>query len=146
MLHFFYNCTLFPPSLPSIVCLQYNAKNSYVFTEGAIPEFDWNTYCESTVTVPVIEKAVNGVLSNSFAGAQQEGFELTLQQPDVACQSCEANGGFCGYSALLFGSLIMAATVFYFIQKKRVVQTSFSIEYETLRNKLQQFLLLLVSS
>ncbi|XWS53517.1 hypothetical protein CRYUN_Cryun10bG0008100 [Craigia yunnanensis] len=34
---------------------------NHVFTEGAIPEFDWNTYCESTVIVPVIEKAVNGV-------------------------------------------------------------------------------------
>ncbi|XWS08490.1 hypothetical protein CRYUN_Cryun40dG0006900 [Craigia yunnanensis] len=98
MLSFFYSCTLFPPSLPPIVCLQYSAKNSYVFIEGAIPEFDWNTYCESTVTVPVIEKAVKGVLSNGFAGALQEGFELTWQQPDVACQSCEATGGFCGYS------------------------------------------------
>ncbi|XVF62447.1 hypothetical protein PTKIN_Ptkin09bG0008600 [Pterospermum kingtungense] len=160
MLRFFYNCTLFPPSIPSIVCLRYSAKNSYVFTEGAIPEFDWNTYCDSTVTVPVIERAVNGVSSNGFVGALQEGFELTWQQPaDVACRSCEATGGFCGYSndqlhekffchcpdgkhstscadngeisikfgpnypaigALLFGSLIMAATAFYFIQKKRV--------------------------
>ncbi|XVE82269.1 hypothetical protein DITRI_Ditri15bG0134800 [Diplodiscus trichospermus] len=100
MLRFFYNCTLFPPSLPSVACLQHSGKNSYVFTEGAIPEFDWNTYCESTASVPVIEKAVNGsvLLSNGFAEALQEGFELTWQQPDVACQSCEATGGFCGYS------------------------------------------------
>ncbi|XVF38864.1 hypothetical protein REPUB_Repub20aG0138900 [Reevesia pubescens] len=100
MLIFFYNCTLFPPNLPSIVCLQFNAKNSYVFAEGAIPEFDWKTYCESTVTVPVIEKAaVNGVLSNgTFAGALKQGFELTWRKPDVDCQSCEASGGLCGYS------------------------------------------------
>ncbi|KAK6265282.1 hypothetical protein QUC31_016119 [Theobroma cacao] len=161
MLRFFYNCTLFPPSLPSISCLQYNAKKSYVFIEEAIPEFDWNNYCESTVSVPMIEKAVHGALSDGFAGALQQGFELTWQQPDVACRSCEATGGLCGYmissndlhknffchchdgkhsinnhdngkdlikfgpnhtaiGALLFGSLIMAATVFYLIQKKSV--------------------------
>ncbi|OMO58453.1 hypothetical protein COLO4_34618 [Corchorus olitorius] len=168
MLRFFYNCTLFPPSLPSISCLEYNAKRSYVFIEGAIPEFDWNKYCESTVTFPVTDKAVEGVLRGGVEGALLEGFELTWHQPDVACQSCEGSGGFCGYSnnnynlhnnffchctdgkhsinchdhkynggdliefgpnytttiiigALLFGSLIMAATAFYFIQKKKRV-------------------------
>ncbi|KAA8531226.1 hypothetical protein F0562_005860 [Nyssa sinensis] len=94
MVRFFYNCTLYPPSLPSIACLQYGAKRSYVFMEGAIPEFDWQRYCDSIVTVPVIDSDLQ--LINGFGRALQDGFKLAWQ-PDVACQSCEATGGFCGY-------------------------------------------------
>ncbi|GFZ11497.1 hypothetical protein Acr_22g0008950 [Actinidia rufa] len=93
----FYNCTLYPPSLPYIECLRYGLKRSYVFGEGAIPEFDWERYCETTVSVPVIEKGGDGILVNSFGRALQDGFMLTWRSPDRACRSCEASGGFCGY-------------------------------------------------
>ena len=96
MLRFFYNCTLSPPSHPSITCLQYGAKRSFVFMVGSIPEFDWHAYCESTVTVPVIAKEVDAVLARGLIGkALKDGFKLTWR-PDGACESCEATGGFCG--------------------------------------------------
>lgn len=97
LVRFFYNCSLYPPSLPHIQCLQYGAKRSYVFKEGAIPEFDWNRYCASTVVVPVIEEAMDhGDLVQGF----DQGFKLTWNQAaaDGVCQSCEASGGFCSYS------------------------------------------------
>ncbi|KAK9288757.1 hypothetical protein L1049_017221 [Liquidambar formosana] len=157
MLRFFYNCTLFPPSLPSIACLEYGGTRSYVFKVGAIPEFDWPRFCEEIVTVPVMEKTVGGAMGNGFVRAMQHGFNLTWW-PESVCQSCEGSGGFCGYSktrrqnffclcsdgrhsancddksvvsikfepdlvatgALISGSLIIAATVFYIIQRKKV--------------------------
>ncbi|XP_050216282.1 LEAF RUST 10 DISEASE-RESISTANCE LOCUS RECEPTOR-LIKE PROTEIN KINASE-like 1.2 isoform X2 [Mercurialis annua] len=86
---FFYNCSLYPPSLPHVQCLQYGGKRSYEFKEGEIPEFDWRRYCESTVVAPVLDEGVNGGLF---------GFKLTWKQPaDGKCRSCEASGGFCGY-------------------------------------------------
>jgi hypothetical protein len=98
MLHFFYNCTLYPPSLPHIACLQYGIKQSYVFLEGATPEFDWHRYCESVVSALVSDEAVYGDLVQGFGRALQGGFKLTWKQLDGACQSCEASGGFCGYN------------------------------------------------
>ncbi|XP_057471952.1 uncharacterized protein LOC130760587 [Actinidia eriantha] len=97
VVRFFYNCTLYPPSLPYIECLRYGLKRSYVFVEGAIPEFDWERYCETTVSVPVINKGGDGILVNSFGRVLQDGFKLTWRSPDRACRSCEASGGFCGY-------------------------------------------------
>lgn len=161
MLHFFYNCTLYPPSLPYIACLQYGITQSYVFLEGATPEFDWHRYCESVVSALVSDEAVYGDLVQGFGRALQGGFKLTWKQLDGACQSCEASGGFCGYNnglhenffcictnrrhstncydqgalttvrpepnyiyvaigALIFGGSVIAATVFYFTQKKKV--------------------------
>ncbi|KDP27917.1 hypothetical protein JCGZ_18997 [Jatropha curcas] len=163
-LHFFYNCSLYPPSVPHIGCLEYGAMRSYVFKEGLIPEFDWHRYCESGVTVPVTDKAEDGDLVMEFGQALRSGFRLEWKQPDQACQTCEASGGFCSYSngvpnffcicssgkqkidcndngssssqkgsvstrqepnyiaigALLFGGLVVAATVFYLLQKKKV--------------------------
>ncbi|KAJ4841079.1 hypothetical protein Tsubulata_045163 [Turnera subulata] len=98
-LHFFYNCSLFPPSLPHIACLVYGAKKSYVFVEGKVPEFDWHRYCESTKTVLVIDEAASDRdLVQGFGKALQDGFKLTWQQPHGDCQLCEASGGFCGYA------------------------------------------------
>ncbi|CAK9138898.1 unnamed protein product [Ilex paraguariensis] len=158
IVRFFYNCSLFPPSLQDIECLRYGVKHSYVFLEGAIPEFDWQRYCESTVIVPVIEKTVEGALVDGFGRALEDGFEL-IWKSESACQLCEASGGYCGYrngtypkfscfcsdgrhvsychndigevsikseqnfvaiGVLILGALIMASTVFYLIQKKRI--------------------------
>ncbi|KAL3505628.1 hypothetical protein ACH5RR_031010 [Cinchona calisaya] len=102
MLHFFYNCSLYPPSVQDIKCLRFNApKHSYVFADGAIPEFDWERYCESIVKVAVIESTnssgdvLGDLLVKGFGRALFEGFKVTWK-PDLACQSCEATGGFCG--------------------------------------------------
>ncbi|KAJ9181803.1 hypothetical protein P3X46_005857 [Hevea brasiliensis] len=157
VVHFFYNCTLYPPSLPHIRCLEYGAKRSFVFKEGAIPEFDWDRYCASIVALPVIDEAVDhGDLVKGLGKVLQKGFKLTWNQAaDEVCQSCEASGGFCSYrkgqpknffcicsngrqsfnchgivsiqeepnyvgiGALLLGGMVIMATVFYFIQKKK---------------------------
>ncbi|KAJ0034125.1 hypothetical protein Pint_24351 [Pistacia integerrima] len=162
LLRFFYNCTLYPPSLPDIACLQSGAKRSFVFTIGAIPEFDWHGYCESTVSVPVLEKALDDkeLLVSSIKKALPEGFKLTWRTPSGSCQLCEAfnSNGFCGYTnssstenffcicpdgrhsiscpqdvvvsasfelnsvgsgAIVLGGLMIVATVFYFVQKKK---------------------------
>lgn len=100
MVHFFHNCTFYPPSIEHIKCLQYGAKHTYVFSEAAIPEFDWRRHCESMVNIPVIGKALENVsdLAVGFGGVLQEGFKLKWQPADGACQLCEASGGFCGYN------------------------------------------------
>ncbi|THG18261.1 LEAF RUST 10 DISEASE-RESISTANCE LOCUS RECEPTOR-LIKE PROTEIN KINASE-like 1.2 [Camellia sinensis] len=98
MVHFFYNCTLYPPSLSSIACLQHGLKRSYVFMEGAIPEFDWQRFCESTVSAVVVEKGGDGgFLGGGFGRVLQDGFKLGWRSPDSDCRACEATGGFCGY-------------------------------------------------
>lgn len=99
MVHFYYNCTLYPPSVPNIKCLQRGAKHSYAFVDGSVPEFNWIQYCESIVTVPVIEKAVDGLTGNGPGDALGEGFRLTWKASDGACQLCEESGGFCGYGS-----------------------------------------------
>ncbi|KAL6343833.1 hypothetical protein AAG906_027604 [Vitis piasezkii] len=159
MLRFFYNCTLYPPSLPSMECLRHGTKRSYVFMVGAVPEFDWSGYCETTATVPVIEKSVGGDLVDDFGRGIREGFELTWRS-DGGCRSCEDSGGFCGYGGgdlhrnffcvcsggrrssnchdngvvpinilqpnfaaigtVVFGGLMVAATFFYFIQRRKI--------------------------
>lgn len=100
MVKCFYNCTLYPPSLPDIECLRYGLKRSYAFMEGTIPEFDWRKYCESTMRVPVAVKTGNrrdGLSGDDFGRALKEGFELTWRSPESGCRSCEASGGFCGF-------------------------------------------------
>lgn len=100
LLRFFYNCTLYPPALPDIACLQSGAKRSFVFAMEAIPEFDWHGYCESTVRVSVLEKALDDkeTLVSSFSKALRDGFRLTWRTPSGSCQLCQASNGFCGYS------------------------------------------------
>ncbi|KAH7843082.1 hypothetical protein Vadar_012442 [Vaccinium darrowii] len=132
---------------------------SYVFMEGAIPEFDWHRYCEGTVRVPVIFAGDReSLLRDHFGRVLKEGFKLTWRSPDSGCRSCEASGGFCGYrsglnqksfcfckdgkhsdnchnegdvilafepdfvaiGALICGGLIVATTVFYIVQKKKI--------------------------
>ncbi|KAK2990239.1 hypothetical protein RJ640_014691 [Escallonia rubra] len=145
--NFFYNCTLYPPSVQYIKCLQYGAKRAYVFMDGAIPEFDWRSYCESIVRVPVIGKAAGddgAVLADGFGGALQDGFKLTWSA-DRECQTCEASGGFCGHGGdgvhrkffcfcgdgrqlaschdagtLIFGSLMITSTVVFLIGRKKI--------------------------
>lgn len=98
MVKFFHNCTLYPPSIADIECLRYGLKRSYVFMEGAIPEFDWHRYCEGTVRVPVIFAGDReSLLRDHFGRVLKEGFKLTWRSPDSGCRSCEASGGFCGY-------------------------------------------------
>ncbi|XP_058210048.1 LEAF RUST 10 DISEASE-RESISTANCE LOCUS RECEPTOR-LIKE PROTEIN KINASE-like 1.2 [Rhododendron vialii] len=145
----------------NIECLRYGLKRSYAFMVGAIPEFDWRKYCESTMRVPVAVKTGNrrdGLSGDDFGRALKEGFELTWRSPESGCRSCEASGGFCGsgngpnqkpfcfcndgkrydvcsdkgdvtlafepdfitIGALICGGLIMAATVFYIVQKKKI--------------------------
>ncbi|CAA3003912.1 Hypothetical predicted protein [Olea europaea subsp. europaea] len=96
MVHFFYNCTVYPPSVPDIKCLQRGAKHSYAFVNGSVPEFDWNQYCEDIVSVPVMKKGIEGFLGKGFGEVLKVGFVLTWKA-DSACQSCEDSGGFCGY-------------------------------------------------
>ncbi|KAL2459711.1 putative serine/threonine-protein kinase [Forsythia ovata] len=96
MVHFFYNCTVYPPSVHDIKCLQRGAKHSYAFVNGSVPEFDWNQYCEDIVSVPVMEKSVEGSLGNGYGEVLKLGFMLTWK-PDSVCQFCEDSGGFCGY-------------------------------------------------
>lgn len=97
MLHFFYNCTIYPSGVEPIKCLQVGAKHTYVFLEGFVPEFDWKGYCDSIVTIPVMEKSVNGSFTTSFGNAMNKGFKLKWSR-DLDCGSCEASGGFCEYN------------------------------------------------
>lgn len=130
-----------------------------MFIVGAVPEFDWSGYCETTATVPVIEKSVGGDLVDDFGRGIREGFELTWRS-DGGCRSCEDSGGFCGYGGgdlhrnffcfcsggrrssnchnngvvpinilqpnfaaigtVVFGGLMVAATFFYFIQRRKI--------------------------
>ncbi|KAI3469284.1 hypothetical protein Pfo_025947 [Paulownia fortunei] len=100
IVHFYYNCTVYPPSVPNIKCLQRGAKHSYAFVDGSVPEFNWIQYCESIITVPVIDRAVvNGLVANGSEDVLKKGFKLTWKPVDNACQLCEASGGFCGYSS-----------------------------------------------
>ncbi|KAL0348583.1 UNVERIFIED_CONTAM: hypothetical protein Sangu_1086100 [Sesamum angustifolium] len=99
ILHFYYNCTVYPPSVHNIKCLQRGAKHSYAFVNGSVPEFDWPHHCESSITVPVIGKAVDGLVANGSGDALREGFKLAWKTVDSECQLCEASGGFCGYSS-----------------------------------------------
>lgn len=100
MIRFYYNCTVYPPSAAGIKCLQRGAKHSYAFLEGSEPESesDWIRYCESNVTVPVIESAVDD-LRNGSGNAVKLGFTLTWKSIDRSCKLCEESGGFCGYSS-----------------------------------------------
>ncbi|KAK0608337.1 hypothetical protein LWI29_029145 [Acer saccharum] len=149
-LRFFYNCSLFPPSLPDITCLRSGSKRSYVFWDSKIPEFDWNGYCETFSNLLVNENVVDvdgdGDVWVLVSRALSEGFKLTWRTPIGACQACEASDGFCGFNnatdesffcicpdgvrhsfhcgdkgELSFGGLlIIAAVAFYFVHKKRV--------------------------
>ncbi|KAL5852244.1 hypothetical protein ACOSQ3_007362 [Xanthoceras sorbifolium] len=98
-LRFFYNCSLYPPSLPDIACLRFGSKRSYVFMGGKIPEFDWDGYCETFASLPVNEN-VDGDSDREVLvrRALSEGFKLTWQTPIGACRTCEASYGFCGYN------------------------------------------------
>lgn len=99
IIHFYYNCTVYPPSVPNIKCLQRGAKHSYAFVDGSVPEFNWIQYCESIVTVPLIENAVDDLVGNGSGDALKQGFKLKWKAVDHACQLCEASGGFCSYSS-----------------------------------------------
>ncbi|KAL4579252.1 hypothetical protein LXL04_015390 [Taraxacum kok-saghyz] len=96
MIHFFYNCTVYPSGVEPIKCLQIGAKHAYVFLEGSLPEVDLKGYCESFVTIPVMNKSVDGSLATSFGEAMNEGFELKWS-PNHDCRLCEAGGGFCEF-------------------------------------------------
>ncbi|KAI3506029.1 hypothetical protein L1887_28382 [Cichorium endivia] len=96
MIHFFYNCTVYPSGVEPIKCLQIGAKHAYVFLDGSVPEFDWKGYCESLVTIPVMNKSIDGSLATSFGKALNEGFELKWS-PNHDCRLCEVSGGFCTF-------------------------------------------------
>ncbi|KAH6808609.1 hypothetical protein C2S51_026392 [Perilla frutescens var. frutescens] len=99
IVRFYYNCTVYPPSAAGIKCLQRGAKHSYAFVEGSEPEYsDWIQHCESTVTAPVMEDAVDD-LRNGSGNALKLGFLLTWKSVDRSCKVCEEGGGFCGYSS-----------------------------------------------
>ncbi|KAI7727907.1 hypothetical protein M8C21_005642 [Ambrosia artemisiifolia] len=93
LMHFFYNCTVYPSGVEPIKCLQVGAKHSYVFLDGLVPKFDWKTNCESLVTIPM---NIENSITTNIGKAMNEGFELNWS-PNIECAPCEASGGLCIY-------------------------------------------------
>ncbi|KAF3970826.1 hypothetical protein CMV_005505 [Castanea mollissima] len=101
-LSFYFNCTSYPPTVPSIPCLNISSKRSYVFVENhETVDFDWSKNCEEKVVVPVrhIQTEINIVdLIARFGEAMNDGFVLDWGRVKD-CVTCEDSGGFCGYNA-----------------------------------------------
>ncbi|PRQ16593.1 putative wall-associated receptor kinase [Rosa chinensis] len=104
-LSFYFNCTLDADHVvPPITCLGiYGIKKSYVFTEGEEPDgFDWSESCEENVVVTVKETEITSSIDEligSFGVAMNNGFVLNWTVAKE-CDSCEVNGGLCGYKNL----------------------------------------------
>ncbi|XP_027342739.1 LEAF RUST 10 DISEASE-RESISTANCE LOCUS RECEPTOR-LIKE PROTEIN KINASE-like 1.2 isoform X2 [Abrus precatorius] len=99
-LGFYYNCTSYPSGVPSIKCLSFGVKESFVFVMGNETKgFDWLENCEANVMVTVMKDQItsdNGLM-HQFAGAISEGFVLEWRTSSN-CVECEASNGLCGYS------------------------------------------------
>ncbi|KAK7320046.1 hypothetical protein RJT34_04776 [Clitoria ternatea] len=98
-LSFYYNCSHYPPGVPSIKCLSSGAFESFVFLMGnETKDFDWSN-CQQNVVVTVMKDQITGSdgLMSEFAGAMDEGFVLEWHTAD-SCAECEASDGLCGYS------------------------------------------------
>ena len=101
-LSFYFNCTPYPPSVPSIPCLSISSNRSFVFVENHETEgFDWSKNCEDKVVVPVrhIQTEINiDDLIDRFGAAMNDGFVLDWGSVKD-CVTCENSEGFCGYNA-----------------------------------------------
>ena len=101
-LSFYFNCTAYPPSVPSIQCLNIGSNRSFVFVENHETEgFDWSKNCEDKVVVPVrhIQTEINiDDLIDRFSAAMNDGFVLDLGSVKD-CVTCENSEGYCGYNA-----------------------------------------------
>ena len=115
-LSFNFNCTSYPPTVPSIPCLNIGTNRSYVFVENHETEdFDWSKNCEEKVVVTVRQTQIDmGNLTGGFGAAMNDGFvlgwervkdwalndEFVLDWERVKdCFTCESSYGYCGYSA-----------------------------------------------
>ncbi len=98
-LSFYFNCTTYPPLVPYIECLGFDATRSYVFVEGNETEgFDWSENCEDKVVVAVMNAVINiGNLISGFAREMNDGFVLDWVRAKD-CSTCENSGGYCGYN------------------------------------------------
>ena len=94
-LSFYFNCTTYPPLVPYIECLGFDARRSYVFVEGNETEgFDWSENCEDKVVVAVMNAVIN--IGNLISGFN-DGFVLYWGKAKD-CSTCENSGGLCGYN------------------------------------------------
>ncbi|XP_050256650.1 LEAF RUST 10 DISEASE-RESISTANCE LOCUS RECEPTOR-LIKE PROTEIN KINASE-like 2.5 [Quercus robur] len=115
-LSFYFNCTSYAPTVPSIQCLNIGSYRSYVFVENNETEgFDWSKNCEEKVVVTVRQTQINmDNLTGGFGGAMNDGFVLDWERvKDWAmndgfvldwesvkdCGPCERSEGYCGYNA-----------------------------------------------
>jgi hypothetical protein len=98
-LSFYFNCTTYPPLVPYIECLGFDARRSYVFVEGNETEgFDWSENCEDKVVVAVTKAEINiGNLISGFVSEMNDGFVLDWGKAKD-CSTCESSGGLCGYN------------------------------------------------
>ena len=99
-LSFYFNCTSYPPTVPSIQCLNIGSYRSYVFVENHETEgFDWSKNCEEKVVVAVRQTQINmGNLNGGYGGAMNDGFVLDWESVKD-CGPCESFEGYCGYNA-----------------------------------------------
>ena len=99
-LSFYFNCTPYPPSVPSIQCLNIGSNRSYVFVENhETVGFDWSKNCEETVVVAVTQTQINtGNLTGGYGAAMNDGFVLDWESVKD-CGPCESFEGYCGYNA-----------------------------------------------
>ena len=101
-LSFYFNCISYPPTVPSIQCLNIGSNRSFVFVENHETEgFDWSKNCEEKVVVTVrhIQTEINIVdLIHRFGVAMNDGFVLDWGSVKD-CVTCENSEGYCGYNA-----------------------------------------------
>ena len=100
-LSFNFNCTSYPPTVPSIPCLNIGTNRSYVFVENHETEdFDWSKNCEEKVVVPVKQTQIDtSNLIGGFGMAMNGGFLLDWGRVKN-CGTCERSGGYCGYNII----------------------------------------------
>ncbi|KAF3970831.1 hypothetical protein CMV_005509 [Castanea mollissima] len=99
-LSFYFNCTSYPPTLPSIQCLNIGSYQSYVFVENHETEgYDWSKNCQEKVVVPVTQTQINiDNLISGLGGAMNDGFVLNWERAKD-CGKCVSSQGYCGHNA-----------------------------------------------
>uniref|UniRef100_A0A2N9H2C4 non-specific serine/threonine protein kinase n=1 Tax=Fagus sylvatica TaxID=28930 RepID=A0A2N9H2C4_FAGSY len=99
-LSFYFNCTTYPPLVPYIECLGFDARRSYVFVEGNETEgFDWSENCEDKVVVAVMNAVINiGNLISGFAREMNDGFVLDWGEGPRIAVHVRTLEGMCGYN------------------------------------------------
>ncbi|XP_022893497.1 LEAF RUST 10 DISEASE-RESISTANCE LOCUS RECEPTOR-LIKE PROTEIN KINASE-like 2.1 [Olea europaea var. sylvestris] len=78
-------------------------ENGY-FTIGSMPTDGDLGNCTTSVTVPVLQTAVNALRNNltSIDRVLNDGFEIHWITDDTACIECAGSGGRCGYNSSYF--------------------------------------------